>query len=285
MAFGANHIDTTNLAGFSPALYARTYLERVKKNKPAMQFFTDYTSFFNGEGKGQSIVVPKPSAFTTATFTPTTGLVPQNPLTANATITVDQDKENSIVIPNSVAAKARDQFVAAYIDGMVDAMLDTFDAYLCGLAASFATTVAATTATGDTLWAHFQSARKTLNSSSVPTDNRAWFMGADLETRLLGIDKALSNLYGGGAMVETGNARKLLGADVYLDQNIASATVTTTTDTNFLAHRSAIGYVLALQLTDRGYSIQYQGDVIAVHWLYGASVMDTARGVKLTSTY
>lgn len=290
MGLGTNHVTTTTAGPLAPAnLYAKTYLESVRKNKPALAFFKDWSAFYAGEGKGQAINVPKPAAFTKNNKTVGSEVTLNNATTTSATITLNQHYEVSFIIEDAVANQGRAALMEqAYIEEAIDAKMNAVDAYLLALASSFTTTVAATTNTGDNLYANFLTARKTLNSSAVPMDNRGWFLGADCESRCLNMTQFISSLYRGSSPVQTGatNGALFLGAEVFLAQNVASATVSsTTTDTNFIAHKTAIGYVVAIEEFKKTYVPQYLGWLYTTHILFGASVMDAARGVKLTTTY
>lgn len=289
MALGTDHITTTTAGPFAPAnIYARTYFEGAKKNKPALAFFRDYSAMFSAIGGGVAFNVPKPAAFTKADKVVGTAITPQNPTTTAATITVNQNYVVPFVIEDGVGALAHNpEMQNAYIRKAIDALMNAVDAYLLALASGFATTQAATNTTGDNLYAFFQAARKTLNATGVPPEDRAWFLGPDLESRCLGMTQFTSALYRGSQPVQTGDTggAQFLGAQTFLAQNIASATVTTTTDTNVYAHRDAIGYVVTINGFETGRSIEHQGDVFVAKMQFGASVIDSAWGVKLTSTY
>ena len=289
MALGSDHITTTTAGPLAPAnIYAQTYFAGAMKNKPALAFFTNYTPLFRAAGNGVALNVPKPAAFTTASKTVGTPLTPQNPTTTAATITINQHFVVPFMVEKQVAEQAHlGELERSYIAKAIDAVMNSVDAYILGLASGFATTQAATNTTGDNLYAFFQAARKTMNATGVPPENRGWFLGADLESRCLGMTQFTSALYRGSQPVQTGDTggAQFLGAQTFLAQNIASATVTTTTDTNFYAHKEAIGYVLTINEFEKNYVPDHLGWLYTAHVQLGASVIDTAWGVKLTSTY
>lgn len=289
MALGTDHVTTTTAGPFAPAnIYAQTYFAGAMKNKPALSFFTNYTNWFRAAGGGVAINIPKPAAFTKANKTVGTAVTPQNPTTTAATITINQHYVIPFVLEKAVGELSHlGEMEKSYIAKAIDGIMNSVDAYLLALASGFTTTQAATNTTGDNLYAFFQAARKTLNATGVPPENRGWFLGADIESRCLGMTQFTSALYRGSQPVQTGDTggAQFLGAQTFLAQNVASATVTTTTDTNVYAHKEAIGYVMTINEFEKNYSPEHLGWLYTAHVQFGASVIDADWGVKLTSTY
>ena len=287
MGLGTNHYTTTETAPLSPTLYARMVLDKLTANKPALSFFTDYSGMWNGEGKGTALVVPKPATFAKYDKSADTPVTFQKPSIGSATITLNQHYEVSFMVEDAVKGKTRDIFVRSSLDNIIDTLADAVDTYILGLGDGFATTVAASTNTGDNLYANFLTARKTLNAAKVSGDGRGWFLGPDMENRCMNMTQFINSQYRGSTPVESGSTggARFLGADVMMCHNIEAATVTTTTDDNFYAHKSAIGYIIAVQNVVEAYHAEYLGTQYTAHILFGATVLDTARGVLITSVY
>lgn len=288
--FAATPTTTSDNSNFSPALYARIALEQAKNKLFARQFFEDYSDLYNGEGQGASVTIPVEGDFTATSISDGANVT----LTAATqgtpkTITLNRHYHVAFIIPDAVKAKAREIMQKKYIDRAVYACQKEFDEYIHSLASgSSLSTVAATTNTGDNLLANFATVRGNLNTADEMTDvaDRAWFIDHTLETRMFTISGFSSRDNVSDQPLESGHKTKpWLGSPLVPTNGVASATVSgVTTHNNYCAHKSAIGYIIALDNFEEQRVLGNLGTLFVSNIFYGATLVYPHRINLLTHT-
>lgn len=288
--FAGTPTTTSDNSNFSPALYARIALEQAKNKLFARAFYEDYSGLYNGEGQGASITIPVEGDFTATSIADGANVS----LTAATqgtpkTITLNRHYHVAFIIPDAVKAKAREIMQKRYINRAVYACQKEFDAYIHSLASgSSLSTVAAAARTGDNLLADFASVRGQMNSADEMTDveDRAWFIDHTLETRMMTIAGFSSRDNVSDQPMETGRKVKpWLGSPLVPTNNVTSATVSgVTTYNNYCAHKSAIGYIIALDNFEEQRVLSNLGTLFVSNIFYGATLVYPNRVNMITHT-
>jgi len=154
----------------------------------------------------------------------------QQPADGTKQLTTNLHYESTAVIEQAASSVSAVNLMQAFTQRASQAVAKQIDDDLIGLYSGCTETVAATSDTGDNLYAHIVEAITELNTNNCPSNKNYRFVhDADTLSRLLQVGKFIDNDYGTGGPVSTGDMNKRLGMSMYLSNNVPNATVSSTT--------------------------------------------------------
>ena len=276
-----------------PEKWSRYVVQLLEANTVADKCFMDFSPEVMNEG--DIIHVPENNIKqTAATFTEGNRLTDklQADTKGSVTITINQYKVNPFVVSDKLSKqsayneKAHNYKIAAF------AIKEIFDDYVLGLSSSF--TVPDVNSGGSTITnKDITEAWTRLNANNVPAPERSWIFNPwaikDLYD-LTGNYFTSIDFTTYKPLVNGQVPKLLLGSPVFISTNVPETTAGSPAQNimnNIYAHREAIGW--AAQFKDQvqetkpgdGVSIDIQGTLCNVRSLYGASVLDGAKGVRV----
>jgi HK97 family phage major capsid protein len=271
-----------------PEVWSDYYVDLLENNLVAAKLFYD----FSGEVSqwGDIIHIPlNNTAQTAASYTEGQRLTDklQADTESEKTITVNTYKVNPFVISDKLDKQSKYREKAMKYKKAAYAVAKALDTAILALSSGF--TTQAVNSGGSTLTnLDITEAWTRLNANDVPFSERFWIMNPWCVKDLFDLsgnyftsldfanDKPLTN----GQV-----PRSLLGSPVYISNNIpqtAAGSPAQPLMTNIYAHKEAIGF--ATQMKDQvqeTYDMDIQGTLCNVRSLYGASLLDGAKGVKV----
>jgi hypothetical protein len=188
--------------------------------------------------KGDVINVPIPSALAASDVTPGYAAVTSTDIApTKAVVTLDFWKKSQFTMTDRDMAQALDGVIPMEMSEAVKSLGNAIDSYILGKHTGFynAAGAAGTTPFATTIAAGSE-ARKKLNKSLAPMDDRRAVLDPDGESNLLSLADILNfDKRGDQAGIVKGNIGEKLGFDWHLDQNITSYTPGTGWVTGFAA--------------------------------------------------
>lgn len=285
-AAGANSSTTSDVD--IPEVWSDYYVDILKPNLVADKVFMDFSS--EVARFGDKINIPENKIKqTAASFTMNQSLLDmlQADTESSKNITVNQYIVNPFVIGDRLDKQSKYREKAMKYKKAALAVAKNFDTYVLALSSSFTTT--AVNNGGSTITnLDLTEAWAVLNGNDVPTSERAWIFDPwcikDLYD-LTGNYFTNIQMSGDKGLVGGGNPAPLLGSPVFISTNMPSAAAGSPAQpliTNMYVHKEAIGF--AAQFKDdvqEEYMLELQGTLCNVRNLYGASLLDGAKGVKV----
>ena len=204
------------------------------------------------------------------------------------TLTINQFKMHPFHIPWNVSDQVAYDTVAINMRQAGVAIAEVIDSYVHAIAlAGFTTHIndpsGSTAQIGNLTQALIVSAYTTLNSSDVPTSERAWVFHPTAYGELLNLSGFVSHDYVNGSPMETGLIGTMLGSPVYQSTNVGTTTAGSPAETsyaNLYFHKDSIA--LGMQRkpeTELVYDIDTQGQLGNVRSGYGCVILRADHGV------
>lgn len=285
-AAGANTSVTSDVD--VPEVWSNYYVDLLTSNLVADKVFMDFSSEVSKFGDKINIPENKLKQ-TAASFTQNQSLLDklQADTESSKNITVNQYIVNPFVITDMLEKQSKYREKAMKYKKAAFAVAKNFDTTVLALSSSFTTT--AVNSGGATLTnLDLTEAWATLNGNDVPTQERSWIFDPwcikDLYD-LTGNYFTSVDFGGGKSLVGGGNPTPLLGSPVYISTNMPSAAAGSPAQpliTNIYAHKEAIGWAAQFKEdVQEEYMLELQGTLCNVRNLYGASLLDGAKGVKV----
>ena len=222
---------------------------------------------------GSTIDVPIPSAITANAVTPgTTSQAVTDLSPTKATITLDQWYEAAFNLTDEELKNVEvNNLMPMQASEAIKALANNVDQYIMNLASNASDGIAQNGGTaGTTPFASnlsaYLDARKALNNSAAPLDDRYCVINPDAEANAIALEAFQNTAWRGDTDgIVRGNIGEKLGATWVVDQNVQSHTNSNGTPTGFLANGGS-GFAKGLTYidVDTGSNAPVVGDVFTV---------------------
>jgi hypothetical protein len=237
------NITRTSSGPFIPQIWANTALEILRSRIVAAKLVTrdsDIAAFQVGD----TLNIPYPGAFVANDKAANTAVTLQVPTATTTTVTLNKHKEASFLVEDAARATANQDIIARYMEAAVVPLAEQIESDILGLYSGFTNTVG--TSGTDITAATIRSARKKLNDTKAPVDNRALIVSTKDEIAILG-DSTLQSFFAfaQAGTVKEGSIGRLYGFDVYVSQLVPVVTGTPNSTKNLAFNPGAI--ILAMR--------------------------------------
>ncbi|MFA6445742.1 MAG: phage capsid protein [Candidatus Paceibacterota bacterium] len=281
---------TTN-ANEIPEMWSDLVIKFRQANLVMRNLVTDRSADL--AGGGDIVHFPVTAAHTATAYTDGKRL--SDNLAANTTgvvdLTVDQFYFSPVMVQWTTNALAKydikaDRMAAAGI-AIATKIDSTLLALQSDLTATDINTPAAADQTGDLTLAHIISAYTTLNSSNVPTGDRAWVFHPTAYGELLGIsgNYFTSFDFRNGKPLENGVIGSILGSNVYQSSNVATLSTGSPAETgyaNMYFHKDAFGLAMVETPTvSMSWDEDTMSDLGSVRAAWGVKTLRADHGVVI----
>lgn len=271
----------------TPSIIAKEALMVLRNNAVMPKLvYRDYSNEFTNVG--DTITIRKPATFTANAFTGS-GINVQSATETAVPVKMDKHYDVSFEVTAKELTLDIEDFSKQFLVPAMQAFADKIDADLIALQSSVTQRTTATTARADIV-----SARKELTNASAPLADRAYVVNADIEANMLLDDVFVTaeKVGDAGTALREASVGRRFGADIYVDQNIATASGTGD-PMGIMFHKNAFALVtrpLALPLGNsnaeivdydgfalrvvRDYDINNKKDIISIDMLCGVEILD-----------
>jgi len=207
------------------------------------------------------------------------------------TLTIDQFKMHPFHIPWNVSDQVKYDTTAINMRQAGVAIAEAIDSKVHAVAlAGFTTTVNEATATGqvdDIDLDDILTAFTTLNTSDVPSSDRAWVFHPSAYKELLSLEYFTKHDYVDNSPMATGLIGSMLGSPVYQSTNVGTSTAGSPSETsyaNLYLHKDSIALAMQRQPEiESEYDIDTQGILGNVRAGYGCVILRADHGVTIQS--
>jgi len=237
------NITRTSVGPFIPQIWANTALEILRSRIVAAKLVTrdsDIAAFQVGD----TLNIPYPGAFVANDKAANTAVTLQVPTATTTTVTLNKHKEASFLVEDAARATANQDIIARYMEAAVVPIAEQIESDILGLYSSFTNSVG--TSGTDITASTIRAARKKLNDTKAPADNRALIVSTKDEIAILG-DSTLQSFFAfaQAGTVKEGSIGRLYGFDVYVSQLVPVVTGTPNSTKNLAFNPGAI--ILAMR--------------------------------------
>lgn len=200
---------------------------------------------------GDTVNTRKPRKMTAQTVDPVTGVSPQDAISDNVAVTLDQHKHVTFRISDVDASKSFRNLVEEFLDPAMLALANAVDTSLLGLYSDVTTTVAAASAGG---WkGYFNDARTKLNVNLVPDADRFAILSDEDEGNVSNLDILNKvNEAGTSETLRNGMIGRLKGFDIFRSSNVIEVGSDPTERMNIFFERNAFALVTRVLRTAAG---------------------------------
>lgn len=206
--------------------------------------YRDYSDEF--AKVGDTITIRKPATFTAQTFTST--ISAQNATESGVSVVLDRHLDVSFAVTSKELALSIQDFSAQFIQPAMRAHAQAIDASICALYKDIPHYSRSSDTTAWTSLKALTAGRKVLNDNLVPMNDRRALLNTASEAALLGLDAVIGAEKSGSTdALRQANVGRLMGLDVYMDQNVPAAHTsgTVTTAGNFSATAGSTTFTVA----------------------------------------
>lgn len=281
---------TTN-ANEIPEIWSDLVIKFREKNLVMRQLVTDRSSDL--AGGGDIAHFPVTASMTATAYTDGKRLTDN--LAANTTgvvdLTVDQFYFTPVMVQWTTNALSKYNIKADRMAAAGESIARKIDATLLALGTDFTATdintPAGTDQTDDLAVADIIDAFTTLNSSDVPSTDRAWVFHTSAYGELLKMSGSyfISSDFRSGVPLETGRIGSILGSPVYQSTNVqtlSSGSPAETAYMNLYFHRSALGLAMVEMPTiSMSFDEDTMSDLGSVRAAWGVKTLRADHGVVI----
>lgn len=286
MTLGNNHVTTTTAANFIPELWALDVLEAAEHNLVMAGLVTRFDDVA-AEG-GDVIHVPRVSNFAAQSKQANAQVQPQSTAEDKVSIALANHKEVSFLIEDIVAVQAKSSLREIYTKKAGHAIAKAIDEHLLGLYAGLSQVTSAI-GNEEQIGIALLGSMRYLDQADAPADERFLVVSPSLKAQIMGLANFTSREYiapsDPNAPMQTGLFGEILGARVFMSNNIAQTTESgVTTYHNIMFARGA--FALAIQLGPRvqaNYVPEYLGTLVTVDVIYGYTLLNASLAVDVLS--
>ena len=207
------------------------------------------------------------------------------------TLSIDQFKMHPFHIPWNVADQVKYDTMAINMRQAGVAIAEAIDSYVHAVAlAGFTTTVndaSATAQVGDISLDHILTAFTTMNTSDVPSGDRAWVFHPSAYKELLSLEYFTKHDWVDNSPMTTGLIGSMLGSPVYQSTNVGTESDGSPAETaygNLYLHKDSIALAMQRQPEmEQEYDIDTQGIFGNVRTGYGCVILRADHGIIIHS--
>lgn len=230
---------------------------------------------------GDTIHIPNLANVTAVTKTPGTALTAAANTETEYTISVDQHKAVYQIIEDITSAQSDANLMGLYTQKIGYALAEAVDTSLAGLYSGLSQSVDCSTAVTD---ANIISGVEYLDVANAPRSDRSFVIHAEAMADLRGVDKFIAYDQTGSKGVQVGNGlvANVYGVDVFMSNNIVTASGTPDVIHNLLFHKEAFGLAIQKSVSvESDRSLSEVGDELLGQVLYGVSELRDAFAVDM----
>ena len=237
------NITRTSAGSFIPQIWANTALE-ILRNRVVLAKLVTRDSDIAAFQVGDTLNIPYPGAFSANDKAANTAVTLQVPTATTTTVTLNKHKEASFLVEDAARATANQDIIARYMEAAIVPIAEQIESDLLGLYSGFTNSVG--TSGTDITAATIRSARKKLNDTKAPVDNRALVVSTKDEIAILG-DSTLQTFFAfaQAQAPKEGSIGRLYGFDVYVSQLVPVVAGTPNSTKNLAFNPGAI--ILAMR--------------------------------------
>lgn len=210
----------------TPSIIARESIMVLENNLVAAGLVhRDFSNEF--ASVGDTISVRKPATFTAQAYNGSS-VTKQDASETSVPVKLDKHMDVTFAVTSKELTLSVQDFSEQFIQPAMRAHAQAVDAAVCGLFAAVPYTYDSTASFGSL--ACLTGARKSLNDRKVPFDNRNMIVGTTADAALLG-QAALNDASKAGTTdaLRNANIGRVMGFDIYTDQNVVNRTAGTGT--------------------------------------------------------
>lgn len=306
----------------TPGAVARASLASLYETTQMLPLvYTDLSSEFGTQKRGNTVNVRKPAVFTAVPFVRATGIVPQDATETTVPVVLNDLRDVSFVVTSEDMALSVTDFTGQFLTPAMEAIVQAVDQAIIARAKLDVTQVVGTgtnvgaavpgEATKTNRWQQAESlidAGRILNINKVPITDRVAVVGPTTQSWWLD-SQVLKHAEKSGSTEALRNAsigNNLFGFDAYMSQNIVQpagspASGQPTTEVSLAFHKTAFAFVTAPLEVPPGagdriavanykglnlrvamdYDIKFKQTVVSIDILFGVKTLDAARAVLI----
>jgi hypothetical protein len=237
------NITRTSAGSFIPQIWANTALE-ILRNRVVLAKLVTRDSDIAAFQVGDTLNIPYPGAFTANDKSANTAVTLQTPTATTTSVVLNKHKEASFLIEDAARATANQDIIQRYMEAAIVPIAEQIETDLLALYSGFSNSVG--TSGTDITAATIRAARKKLNDTKAPIDNRALVVSTKDEISILG-DSTLQSFFAfaQAQTVKDGSIGHLYGFDVYVSQLVPVVTGSPNSTKNLAFNPGAI--ILAMR--------------------------------------